>query len=114
MPDDLEADAVFGRRLGRGLAGVALVDEGEFDGLGGDLLDGHGQVRHLGAVAFIGGRDVQRQQMAEGVHHRMRLRAAAALGAVPARPVSALGRGLQRAAIDHHGGRLGPAALLQA
>jgi hypothetical protein len=37
--DDFQPDAVFGRRLFRLLAGVALVDEGHIDRLAGHVLN---------------------------------------------------------------------------
>ncbi len=71
--DDFDVDAVLGGGLGCGLAGIALANEGELNGLGGDVLHRLGQVRHLGMIAFVGRGDVQRQQRAEGIHQRMRL-----------------------------------------
>ena len=41
--DDIEGDAVGGRGFGGPLAGVSLVDIGEFHSLAGRVLDGLGQ-----------------------------------------------------------------------
>ena len=53
--------------LGRLLAGVALIDIGEIDGVAGGGLHGLGQPPDLGAVVGVGGRDVQRQEVAQRV-----------------------------------------------
>ena len=66
----------------------------------GDLLDLFGQGRDPVAVALIGRREGQRQQMAQRVDRDMDLRSLAPLGSVIAGTRSALGCGLQRAAVN--------------
>ncbi len=39
MFDDLQLDAMLGRRIGCGLTGVALIDTGQLNAAAGDLLD---------------------------------------------------------------------------
>ena len=57
--DDEQRDAVRACRLGRRRAGIALVDEGEVDGLTGDLLHAGGKLADLGPVLGVGRGDVQ-------------------------------------------------------
>jgi hypothetical protein len=90
--DDFETDTVLRCRLCGYLTGIALINEGHIDGLGGDVLDCLGQVGDLGAVALGGRGDMQRQQVAEGVDDRIHLRALPPLGAVPVGVMAALGR----------------------
>ncbi len=64
--DDDEADAVtlgLGRRR---VTGVALVDISELDTLARGGLDRSGKPLDLGAVLFVGGRDVEGQEMPQG------------------------------------------------
>jgi hypothetical protein len=61
--DDLQFDTVVAIGLGRLLADVALVDVGEIDGVTGGGLHCLRQTSDLGAG--VGGRDVQRQEIAQ-------------------------------------------------
>lgn len=95
--------------LGRLLAGVALGDEGDLDGLAGGLLHLLGQRRHLRAVLPTRGPHEQGQLRAEGADGQMRLaplppRAARAA----ARPLRAAG-GTWRRGAPESGGRAGDA-----
>jgi len=67
---DFEADAVGRGVSGRLSAGVPLIDEGERDGLAGDLLDGLGERGNLDPILLVGRRDVQGEQVAERVDPR--------------------------------------------
>jgi site-specific DNA recombinase len=103
--DDFQADAVglgVRRRL---VAGVALVDEGQRDRLAGDLLDGLGQLGDLLSVLLIGRRDVQGQQVPEGVHGQVDLRAVPLLRPVVPGPPAALRGALERPTIEDDGTR---------
>ena len=71
--DHLQCNAVRLRRLGRPLAGIALVHVAEFDVVACGGLDGLGQATDFGEVIGIGRRHVQRQQVAKRVHGRMDL-----------------------------------------
>ena len=90
--DDLQCDAVLARSLSRPLPGVALIDIGEVDVIAGGGLDRLGELPDLGAVVGLGGRDVQRQEVAERVDSQVDLRAFLALGAIVFGPLAALGR----------------------
>ncbi len=96
--------------LGRLLAGVTLVDIGQFDTRAGDLLHGGSERRDLGPVLLGGGSDVRREQVSERVHRDVDLGALLALGPVVPGPVPALGRALQGAAAEDHRRRRGRAA----
>jgi site-specific DNA recombinase len=113
--DHFELDAVRGGSGRRALAGVAPVHEGDLDALAGGLLAGLGKTADFGAVVGIGGGDVQREQVAEGVHGGVDLAALLAFGPVMAGPVPALGRGAQRAAVEDgsRGRGLAPASRPQ-
>jgi len=50
--EDLQLDAMLGRRIGCSLPGVALVDVGQLNAAPSDLLDIFGQSVDLGAVLF--------------------------------------------------------------
>ena len=112
--DHLQDDAVRLGGLGRPLTGIALVDVGQRDVLAGGVLDRLGQLGHRRAVVLAGGRHVQGQQVAKGVHGEVQLGAARALVAVPSRARAALGRAAQGPAVQDGGGRLLPAPRRQA
>src|SRR3954470_5992121 len=76
----LQLDAVLAGCRGWLLAGVALIDEGDLYALAGRRLYGLGQPADLSTIIGIGGRDVQRQEVAEGIHRHVQLRALLALG----------------------------------
>ena len=83
--DDLQRDAGGRGRLPRGLAGVPLVDVGQGDRFAGRRLDRRRQLGDLRPVLGVGGRDVQREQLAQRVDGEVDLTARAARGAIPAR-----------------------------
>ena len=65
--DDVERNAVLGGG-GRGLlSGVALIDKGDLDALSGLRLNGLGDPANFGAIAGVGGRDMQSQKMAQRI-----------------------------------------------
>ena len=88
---DLQFDAVRTGGHGRLLAGVALIDEGDLDARAGGRLHGLGQPGDLSAIIGISGCDMQRQEVAEGIHRHVQLRTLLALGSVVAGPLAALG-----------------------
>ena len=79
------------RSLGGSLTGIALIDTGQIDALAGRVLDGFGQGRDSRAIISAGGRDVQRQQVAERVDDQVQLGSPGPLAPVPGRPAAALG-----------------------
>ena len=109
-PDDHEFDAA-GRGVGRrGRAGVALVDERHLHPPAAGPLRPRRQLQHRLAVARVGGRDGERQQVAERVHRQVELGAVLALVAVVAGPRAALGRAPQGPAVEARRRRAGVAA----
>ena len=103
--DDFECDAVSGRCVGGSLAGIALVDPDQSDGIVGDGLYGPRGPFHLASILRAGRRDVARQQMTRCIDGHVRLRALVAFSTVVAGPLAALGRVPQRPAIDDRSGR---------
>ena len=112
--DDLELDAV-GRGVRRRLvARVPLVDVGQLHVLAGGLLHRRRQGGDLGAILRVGRGDDQGQQVPERVNSGMHRRALAPRVPVVTGPRPALGRRLQRAAVQNGGPRLARAAGVQA
>ena len=70
-------------------ASIALIDVGQRHVLARDVLDGFGQAANFLAVPYVGGRDVEGQQMAECVDRHVDLGAALAFGTVIASPCAA-------------------------
>jgi hypothetical protein len=105
---------VFASGLGRLLAGVALVDVGEIDGVTGGSLHGLRPTSDLGAVVGIGGGDVQGQEMAKRIDGQLDLRVFLALGAIVASSLATLGRGSQGLAVEDGRTRLWTAARFPA
>lgn len=66
----LQFDGVLTSCRGRLLARVALTNEGGLDGFAGGRQHGFGKSADLTAIVGIGGRDMQRQEAAEGIHRR--------------------------------------------
>jgi hypothetical protein len=76
--DDLQGDAVRLGRLGRALAGLALIDKGQLHVPAGGVLDRLRQRGHGGTVVGAGGRDAQGEQTAQRVPGQVQLGAARA------------------------------------
>jgi hypothetical protein len=70
------------RVLGRLDPRVALVDKREADCLSRDLLDLGSQLCDLGPILFVGGGDMQCQQVTQGIYRHMHLTAPLAFGAI--------------------------------
>ena len=87
-------------------SGVALIDKGHLDRASGNGLHILGQGLDLGAVALIGSSDAQRQQVSQRVDRDVNLRSLAPFRSVVSGAGSALGRGLERPAINADCGRL--------
>ena len=85
---------------GRLLAGAALIDEGDIDGLVGGRR-GHGRAAALSAIIGIGRRDMQRQEVTEGVQRHVQLGASSALCPIVADPPAATGRGPKSLTVEH-------------
>ena len=82
MLDDFEMDFVMACGLGRRRARIALVDIGQLNRVAGHLLYLLRQRFHLRAVALVGRRHGERQQVAQCIDRNMHLRSLAALGSV--------------------------------
>lgn len=76
------------------VAGVVLVDEGQFDRLVGRRLHGLGQDRDLVAFLFVRGGEMQGQQMSSHINIPVYIRSVVTLVAVAAGPAAAFGGGL--------------------
>ena len=87
-------------------AGVALIDIGQPDGAAGHLLHLFCERSDLGSVALVRSRDLQHQQVAQGVDRDLDLRAFAPFGSIVASPRSRLRGRLQRAAVKTDRGGL--------
>jgi hypothetical protein len=111
--DHLQLEAVGFGRGRRRAPGVTLVDVGQLDRLAGHGLHTGGQRFHLRPILLVGRGDHQGQQMAQGIDRRVHLGAALALGPVVAGAVAALGRRLERAAVQDHRARVQPTAFAQ-
>ena len=111
--DHMQFDARGGRRLGRHLAGIPLVDVDQFDVFAGGVLDSLGERLDLGPILFVGRGDDQRQQLAQGIDRQMQLGPLLPFVPVVARAVSALGRALDGLTIEDGGRGLGVAARLR-
>jgi hypothetical protein len=98
--DHFEPDAVALGGLRRVWPGVALIDVSHLDRASGDLLHVLSQRLNLSAIALIGRGHRQREQVAQRVDGDVDLGALAPFRAVVSCPRPALGRGLQRAAVD--------------
>ena len=80
--DDVQGDALGCYGVCGCLAGVALIDIGEFDTVTCCILDIGGKAFHRGTVTGVGRYDVQGEKVAERVHGHMHLRPALAFGTV--------------------------------
>ena len=69
--DDAEFDAMLSRGVPGILAGIALIDESDFNVRSGCGLNVLGDAADLGAIVGVGGRDMQSQQMSERVDSQM-------------------------------------------
>lgn len=85
--DNLQSDALRLGSGGGGIAGVALVNKGQFDMVAGHVLDRCGQIGDLGAVLLARSGDTRRQQMTQGIDRHMQFRPASStrVGAWPRR-----------------------------
>jgi hypothetical protein len=68
--------------LGGFFAGITLVDTGQCHGFTCDILNRFSKPACFLAIADIGGRHMQDQQMAQGINGDVHLRATLALGPV--------------------------------
>lgn len=82
-------------------ARIALVHEADLNRLPGHFLHPAAQVDDLCPLLFVGRRDDDAQQVAQGVDGDVGLAAFALFGPVVAGPVPALGHALQRPAVEH-------------
>ena len=94
QPDDFQVDAVSRCGVRHFLAGIALIDPGQFDVLARHRLHLPRQRLDLSALVLVGRRDHQREQQPQGIDRRMGLGSLAALMATVARAGAALGRRL--------------------
>jgi len=71
--DDFQLNTMLFGLLDRCITGVSLINEGEFARLASRLLHCLSQLAHLRTVLLIGKRDMQRQQMTQGIDRQMHL-----------------------------------------
>jgi len=100
--DDLQHNPVVRRHLPWSVASITLVHVGQRHGFARGLLDRRRQLGDVCPILFVGWRDVQGQQLTEGVDRKMDLAPLAAFGPVPARPRPAFWRALEGPAIQNH------------
>lgn len=83
---------------GGSLAGIALIDAGQCDGVVDDYLYDTRKPVHLAAILGTGGREVERQQMAQCVDGHVDLGALLGFPTVITSPLAAFGSRTQRPA----------------
>ena len=105
--DDLRFHPMPARSLSWFLPGIAPVDIGQVDAGPGGGLDGLRQAIGLGAIVREGGRDMQRQEMAQGVDGEVGLRTLLAVGPIVPGPLAAFERRVQGPAVQDGRTRLG-------
>src|SRR5450759_2657292 len=98
--DDLQLHTLLFGLLSRHFARVSLIDKGQFHRVPGDVLHGLSQFAYLGTVLFIGGRDMQRQQMAQRINCQMHLAPFTSFRSIVACSMSTFWARLQRPAIE--------------
>src|SRR6266566_5336327 len=111
--DDFQAYPLCLGRLCRFIASVALIHESQLDMVARHFLDSGGQFAHLSAILLIGRRDMQRQQMPQGINHQMHFAALAPLGSIIARSMPTFWTRWQRSTVKNGGRRLFVAPLSQ-
>src|SRR5215472_11442601 len=99
--DDFQLHAMRFGLLSRCIAGVALVNESEFDRLPGDLLDRLSQFTYLSTVLLVSRRDQQGQQIAQRIDGCMHFAAFASLSAIIASTASTFRGRLQGSTIEN-------------
>lgn len=104
--DDFQAKTLCSGLLLGIVTGVALVNKGHLNRSAGDSLNLLSQLAYLSTVLFVGGRDLQCQQMAQGIHRHMRLAGFAAFGSVIGRAGTTFRARLQRATVEDRHTRL--------
>jgi hypothetical protein len=102
---------VFTVELRPSLAGIerpltSLIDVRYLNSASGDF----GQLRNLSSFLLVRSRDLQSEQVSQGIYSRVYLGSFLLLGPVVARALTALGRRLDCAAVEDRGGRLGARA----
>jgi hypothetical protein len=92
--DDFQAQTVLLCSFSGVRSGAALIDISQFHGAAGHILHLLGKRGNLLAVALIGRRHGQRQEMTQRADRDVKLRPFPPFGPVVACPRAALGRGL--------------------
>ena len=105
---------MFGCLGCRLLSGVALIHKSHLHHVSGSLLDLSHQIADLCTLLLIGWRDLQSQQMPQGIHSDMDFGALAPLVSIIASTSPALGCGLHGATIEDHRAGLPPFSGKQA
>lgn len=105
--DDLQPNAVGGRRRDRLRTRVALIDKGHLHRLARDILHLCSQFRDLCPLLLIRGRDQHRQQLPEGSDGDLDLAAVAPFVSILACTTPAFRAGLERPGIEDHRAWLG-------
>ena len=86
---------MLSRSLSWLLAGVALVNKGHLDRITGGSLDVLGQVADLSSLLFVGRRDLQGQQVSQGINRLMDFAALFAFMTIITSPLTAFRARLQ-------------------
>ena len=105
--DDCQLPMMSLGRLRRLRPRVLVVNVGELDRVAGHFWHFFGQCMDVAPVLRMGGSDRPRQEMAQGIHGQVHLRAPAACGPIVARSCATCRRRLERAALENGGRRQG-------
>src|SRR5579859_96472 len=112
--DDNQVNTVRGSGLLWLIPGIALVNKSDLYMFTSDLLNGLCQLSNLSAVTFIGGGNMQSQQVSKGVYCHVHLAALTSLGSIVARSRSAFWAALQGSTVKDTCRRLLTAAFRHA
>jgi hypothetical protein len=93
--DHFELHPMVGSVLPCSVTGIALIHRGDFHRGVRDVLLLLGQLRHLGAILFVCGGDLQGQQVAQNTDGHMPVALPVAFGPIGARAGATFGAGLQ-------------------
>src|SRR6266568_5310259 len=99
--DHFQAHALFLGSLCWLITGVSLIHESQLHAVSCYLLHGGSQLAHLSPILLIGRRDMQRQQMPQGIDSQMNFAAFAPLGSIVASAMPTFGTRLQRPTIKN-------------
>src|SRR5215213_4552335 len=110
----LSSHALGLRLFGGFLPAVALIDVSQLHRLSGHFLHGLGQLADVLSLLLVSRADSQGEQVPQGIHGRVNLRALLSFGPVVAAPRTALRGGAQGTRVDNRGRRIGGSACRKA